>query len=128
MTQTDIWSDIYIADISDDEMNSFRNIVISDIKGQASEEAKAILNNNLQIWNYNLQALRRDIELQLSCQKAKTKMQIRNLNNADSTQLKEINNFLMEQDKWRMSALKFLSNIEKKSLYVKIMISQNFVD
>jgi len=128
MTQTDIWSDIYIADISDDEMNSFRNIVISDIKGQASEEAKTILNNNLQIWNYNLQALRRDIELQLSCQKAKTKMQIRNLNNADSTQLKEINNFLMEQDKWRMSALKFLSNIEKKSLYVKIMISQNFVD
>ena len=128
MTQTDIWSDIYIADISDDEMNSFRNIVISDIKGQASEEAKTILNNNLQIWNYNLQALRRDIELQLSCQKAKTKMQIRNLNNADSTQLKEINNFLMDQDKWRMSALKFLSNIEKKSLYVKIMISQNFVD
>jgi hypothetical protein len=128
MTQTDIWSDIYIADISDDEMNSFRNIVISDIKGQASEEDKTILNNNLQIWNYNLQALRRDIELQLSCQKAKTKMQIRNLNNADSTQLEEINNFLMEQDKWRMSALKFLSNIEKKSLYVKIIISQNPVD
>ena len=49
MTQTDIWSDIYIADISDDEMNSFRNIVISDIKGQASEEDKTILNNNLQI-------------------------------------------------------------------------------
>jgi len=128
MTQTDIWSDIYIADISDDEMNSFRNIVISDIKGQASEEDKTILNNNLQIWNYNLQALRRDMELQLSCQKAKTKMQIRNLNNSDSNQLEEINNFLMEQEKWRMSALKFLSNIEKKSLYVKIMISQTSVD
>jgi beta-N-acetylglucosaminidase len=128
MTQTDIWSDIYIADISDDEMNSFRNIVISDIKGQASEEDKTILNNNLQIWNYNLQALRRDMELQLSCQKAKTKMQIRNLNNSDSIQLDEINNFLMDQEKWRMSALKFLSNIEKKSLYVKIMISQTSVD
>lgn len=128
MTQTDIWSDIYIADISDDQMNSFRNIVISDIKGQASEEDKTILNNNLQIWNYNLQALRRDMELQLSCQKAKTKMQIRNLNNSDSNQLEEINNFLMEQEKWRMSALKFLSNIEKKSLYVKIMISQTSVD
>jgi phenylalanine-4-hydroxylase len=109
-------------------MNSFRNIVISDIKGQASEEDKTILNNNLQIWNYNLQALRRDMELQLSCQKAKTKMQIRNLNNSDSNQLEEINNFLMEQEKWRMSALKFLSNIEKKSLYVKIMISQTSVD
>ena len=128
MTQTDIWSDIYIADISDDEMNSFRNIVISDIKGQASEEDKTILNNNLQIWNYNLQALRRDMELQLSCQKAKTKMQIRNLNNSDSNQLEEINNFLMEQEKWRMSALKFLSNIEKKSLYVKIMICQTPID
>lgn len=128
MTQTDIWSDIYIADISDDQMNSFRNIVISDIKGQASEQDKIILNNNLKIWNYNLQALRRDMELQLSCQKAKTKMQIRNLNNADLTELDEINTFLIEQEKWRMSALKFLSNIEKKSLYVKIMISQTPVD
>lgn len=128
MTQTDIWSDIYIADISDDQMNSFRNIVISDIKGQASEQDRIILNSNLKIWNYNLQALRRDMELQLSCQKAKTKMQVRNLNNADSTQLQEINTFLMEQEKWRMSALKFLSNIEKKSLYVKIMISQTPVD
>ena len=128
MTQTDIWSDIYIADISDDEMNSFRNIVISDIKGQASEEAKTILNNNLQIWNYNLQALRRDMELQLSCQKAKTKMQIRSLDSSDINKVDDLNMFLMEQEKWRMSALKFLSNIEKKSLYVKIIISQNPVD
>lgn len=128
MTQTDIWSDIYIADISDDEMNSFRNIVISDIKGQASEEAKTILNNNLQIWNYNLQALRRDMELQLSCQKAKTKMQIRSLDSSDINKVDDLNMFLMEQEKWRMSALKFLSNIEKKSLYVKIMISQTSID
>jgi hypothetical protein len=128
MTQTDIWSDIYIADISDDEMNSFRNIVISDIKGQASEEAKTILNNNLQIWNYNLQALRRDMELQLSCQKAKTKMQIRSLDSSDLNKVDDLNTFLIEQEKWRMSALKFLSNIEKKSLYVKIMISQTPVD
>jgi hypothetical protein len=55
-------------------------------------------------------------------------MQIRNLNNSDSNELEEINNFLMEQEKWRMSALKFLSNIEKKSLYVKIMISQTPID
>lgn len=128
MTQTDIWSDIYIADISDDEMNSFKNIVISDIKGQASEEDKAILNNNLQIWNYNLQALRRDMELQLSCQKAKTKMQIRSIDNTDFVQVEELNAFLIDQEKWRMSALKFLSNIEKKSLYVKMMISQNPID
>jgi hypothetical protein len=128
MTQTDIWSDIYIADISDDEMNSFKNIVISDIKGQASEEDKTILNNNLQIWNYNLQALRRDMELQLSCQKAKTKMQIRSVDSSDFIQLEELNTFLIDQEKWRMSALKFLSNIEKKSLYVKIMISQTPID
>jgi hypothetical protein len=128
MTQTDIWSDIYIADISDDEMTSFKNIVISDIKGQASEEDKVILNNNLQIWNYNLQSLRRDMELQLSCQKAKTKMQIRSVDNSDIVQLEELNLFLIDQEKWRMSALKFLSNIEKKSLYVKIMISQTPID
>jgi hypothetical protein len=128
MTQTDIWSDIYIADISDDEMNSFKNLVISDIKGQSSDEDKVILNNNLQIWNYNLQALRRDMELQLSCQKAKTKMHIRSVDDTDLDQLEELNTFLIDQEKWRMSALKFLSNIEKKSLYVKILISQNIID
>ncbi len=128
MTQTDIWSDIYIADISDDEMNSFKNLVISDIKGQSSDEDKVILNNNLQIWNYNLQALRRDMELQLSCQKAKTKMHIRSVDDTDLNQLEELNTFLIDQEKWRMSALKFLSNIEKKSLYVKILISQNIID
>ena len=68
------------------------------------------------------------MELQLSCQKAKTKMQIRSLDSSDLNKVDDLNTFLIEQEKWRMSALKFLSNIEKKSLYVKIMISQTPVD
>ena len=120
MTSTDIWSEIYINDITDSEMDSFKNLVISDVKGQSSQEDKTILLNNLSLWNYNLQILRKDIELQLSCQKAKLKMYIQTSeqNSLDSS------NYIEEQTKWRMSALKFLSNIEKRSLYVKLLINQ----
>lgn len=128
MTQTDIWSEAYVADISDSEMDSFKQLVISDIKGLLSDEDKTILKNNLALWHYNLQVLRRDMELQLSCQKAKTKLQINSIDSATQLELDDINNFVNEQNKWRMSALKFLSNIERKTLYVKLLISdyQNY--
>jgi hypothetical protein len=124
MTQIDIWSDNYVAEISDDEMTMFKNMVISDIKGSISAEDKSILMNNLHIWNFNLQTLRRDIELQLSCQKSKVKLQSRSLSQATPLEADEIKNFLDEQEKWRMGALKFLSNIERKSLYVKLLMAE----
>lgn len=125
MTQTDIWSDVYVADISDSDMDSFKQLVISDIKGQLSEDDKSILLNNLELWNYHLQILRRDMELQLSCQKAKTKLQINSIDSATELEIDDIKNFINEQNKWRMSALKFLSNIERKTLYVKLLISDS---
>lgn len=124
MTQTDIWSESYISDINETEMDSFKNLVINDIKSSISEDEKNILLSNLQLWNYHLQLLRRDIELQISCQKAKVKIQTSLMSDANEEQLSQIKTFINEQDKWRMSALKFLSNIEKRSLYVKLLLSE----
>jgi hypothetical protein len=124
MTQTDIWSEAYISDLQDNDLDSFKNIVIADIKFSITEDQKAILLNNLTLWNYNLQILRRDIELQLACQKAKTKMQKQALKTATALELDDINAFIAEQEKWRMSALKFLSNIERRSLYVKMLMAE----
>jgi len=124
MTQTDIWSDNYVSEIPDHGMDAFKMIVISDIKSTISEEDKTILMNNLHLWNYNLQILRRDIELQLSCQKSKVKLQTHALPSATPLETEDIKTFLDEQEKWRMGALKFLSNIERKSLYVKLLMSE----
>lgn len=118
MTQTNIIS------LNSEEQNQlFKNIVVSDIKGSVSEEHKEILFANIDLWNYTLQTIRRDMELQLSCQKAKVKLQKQALLIASDQDSLDIKSFLDDQEKWRMSALKFLSNIERKSLYVKLLIS-----
>lgn len=110
---------------SDQDLDSFKLIVIADIKGQITEDQKLQLLSNLPLWNYNLQVLRRDIELQLSCQKSKIKMQTANSENASEQEIVQIKNFINEQHKWRMSALKFLSNIERRSLYVKMLLTNS---
>jgi hypothetical protein len=125
MTQIDVWSDQYISDLQENDLDSFKNLVIADVKSSVGEDQKSILLNNIALWNYTLQTLRRDIELQLSCQKAKTKMQKHALKDAAALELDDINNFIAEQEKWRMSALKFLSNIERRSLYVKMLMAES---
>lgn len=125
MTTNDIWTETFVSEIPDQGMDAFKTIVISDIKGSISEDDKSILMNNLHLWNYNLQILRRDIELQLSCQKSKVKLQTNMLPTSTEIEAEEIKKFLDDQEKWRMSALKFLSNIERKSLYVKLLIAES---
>lgn len=121
--------DNYIDDLdltSDQDLDYFKKLVISDIKGNISEEEKAYLLSNLSLWNYNLQVLRRDIELQLSCQKSKVKMQTANYDQASFEEQIQMKNFINDQHKWRMSALKFLSNIERRALYVKMLLTNSY--
>lgn len=120
--------DNYIDDLdltSDQDMDSFKQLVIADIKGSISEDEKIHLLNNLSLWNYNLQVLRRDMELQLSCQKSKIKMQNSNFDQMSEEEKIQAKNFINDQHKWRMSALKFLSNIERKALYVKMLLTND---
>lgn len=118
-------SQIDIISLDESQMDSFKSLVISDIKGQITEQDRSVLLNNLSLWNYHLQILRRDMELQLSCQKAKTKLQINSAQEASEDQIEDIKTFVNEQNKWRMSALKFLSNIERRTLYVKLLMSES---
>lgn len=118
----------YIDDLdltSDQDLDSFKQLVIADIKGSISEEEKIHLLNNLALWNYNLQTLRRDMELQLSCQKSKIKMQVANFDQMSEHEKSQTKSFINDQHKWRMSALKFLSNIERKALYVKMLLTNS---
>lgn len=120
--------DNYLDDLdltSDEHLDSFKQLVIADTKGTISEDEKIYLLNNLTLWNYTLQVLRRDMELQLSCQKSKIKMQTANFDEMSDDQKNQTKLFINDQHKWRMSALKFLSNIERKALYVKMLLTNS---
>ncbi|CAB4143736.1 hypothetical protein UFOVP784_221 [uncultured Caudovirales phage] len=107
---------------SEEQLARFKELVISDIKGESDQEIKNYLNTYLYIWLYTLQSLRRDVELQISCQNAKLKMDLANLESDDQSDADELR---AAHYRWKMSVLKFLKNIESKTLYVKMIIQTN---
>jgi len=112
-----------IDSISKNDFSTFQKIVIADIKSESTDDVVEYLHQHLDLWYYTLQLLRRDIELQLSCQKSKVKMHKNNLklNNSQYSE-QEVLDYINKQHNWRMTAVKFLSNIERKTLYVKMLI------
>lgn len=113
--------------ITTDEENieKFKSVVLKDVKNESSLEEKEYLMQNAAFWLYILQVTRRDVEFQLSSQKSKEKIALQELLNSNHTK-EQIIDYNKRKDKWRMNAIKFLSAIEKKTLYVKILIkSQN---
>lgn len=120
------------------DFDRFREIVIKDIKNESSQDILDYLHSSLKLWLYTLQNLRREVELQISCQNAKFKMDLSAINsevdfemqNPDQEyqKLSKINDLKSKHYKWKMSVLKFLTNIENKTLYVKYRISQENSD
>lgn len=104
---------------SEEQLIRFKELVISDIKGECDQDIKDYLNSYLYIWLYTLQSLRRDVELQISCQNSKLKMDLANLETDDQS---ESDKLKAAHYRWKMSVLKFLKNIETKTLYVKMII------
>lgn len=121
---TDIWTETYLQDLSEEDLKNFQDIVLKDVKNRSFNDIeKYILNNNLDLWLYSLRVLRREIELQLSQHKTNLKMKMRDLIDSKATQNK-IEDLLITEENWRNNAMKFLTSIERKSLYVKLLIDQ----
>jgi hypothetical protein len=120
---TDIWSDLPIEDLTESQLNSFNDLVLKDIKNEGSSEDKTILSNNLDLWLFQLRVIRRDVEFQLSSQKSKDKIKFIEL--AELNDEIEINEYKVKQNKWRMGAVRFLTAIEHKMLYVKLILSDS---
>lgn len=116
------------------DFDRFKEIVINDIKNESNQEITDYLHSSLKLWLFTLQNLRRDVELQISCQNAKFKMDLAAINNTvdyemheadkEYERLSKINDLKSKHYKWKMSVLKFLTNIETKTLYVKYRISE----
>lgn len=120
---TDIWSDLPIEDLTESQLNSFNDLVLKDIKNEGSLEDKTILSSNLDLWLFQLRVIRRDVEFQLSSQKSKDKIKFIEL--AEFNDENEINDYTVKQNKWRMGAVRFLTAIEHKMLYVKLILSDS---
>lgn len=114
--------------LDQEQLLRFRELVIDDVKDSSNQEVFAYLHQSPDLWLYTLQTLRREVELQLSCQNAKNKMDVYQLSISDSSKDEylrdnQIIDLKVKHHKWRMSVLKFLTNIENKTLYVKILLS-----
>lgn len=116
----DIWSVKSFEDLSPEELQLFNALVLKDIKEESTEEEFNILLNNIELWMFQLRIIRKDVEFQLASQKAKDKIKIYDTNSSQE----ELNDYFIKQNKWRMGAVRFLTAIEHKMLYVKMIITE----
>lgn len=120
--KTDIWTPSYLRDLTDQQLEEFQEIVLRDVKNkQDSSDDRIILQKNLDLWLYSLQVLRRDIELQLSQHKTNLQIKLRDLRAGGAEELTLSDTALNEQ-RWRNNAMKFLTAVERKTLYVKMLL------
>lgn len=120
MTQ-DIWSLKKFEDLTAEELQEFNALVLKDIKGEASDEDLSILTDNAHLWMFQLRIIRKDVEFQLASQKSKDKIKVIEMDNIEDKS--ELNDYIIRQNKWRMGAVRFLTAIEHRMLYVKMVIS-----
>ena len=120
---SDIWTDSLIRELSDDDIKNFHDIVLRDVKNKYStDEDKSILQNNLDLWLYCLRITRKEIELQLSQHKNNLKSNVKELyeNSAENSEIQDLK---LEEERWRNNAMKFLNAVERKTLYVKLILN-----
>lgn len=103
-----------------DYVDKIKDIVIRDIKNEASSEEKEMLENNVDMWLYNLRVIRRDVEFQLTSNKAKNKIKALEMKEMGASTA-DVESFITKQNKWRINTIKFLTSIERKMLYVKMI-------
>ncbi|NBP57694.1 hypothetical protein EBU71_14395 [bacterium] len=120
MTQ-DIWSMKRFEDLTAEELQDFNALVLKDIKGEANAIDLEILTANAHLWMFQLRIIRKDVEFQLASQKSKDKIKSIEMSEVeDKTEMKE---YVIRQNKWRMGAVRFLTAIEHRMLYVKMIIN-----
>lgn len=117
----DIWSLKRFEDLTSEELQQFNALVLKDIKGEAGEEELEILTANANLWMFQLRIIRKDVEFQLASQKSKDKIKSIEMISVDDKT--EMNDYVIRQNKWRMGAVRFLTAIEHRMLYVKMILT-----
>ena len=121
---SDIWTSSTVNSLSDNDLKSFQEIVLKDVKNKfCSSEEKTILSNNLDLWLFSLRNLRKEIELQLTQFKSNLKVEVREMRDNSASE-DQIEDHIITENQWRNQAIKFLTAVERKTLYVKLLINE----
>lgn len=121
---SDIWTSSTVNSLSDNDLKSFQEIVLKDVKNKfCSSEEKTILSNNLDLWLFSLRNLRKEIELQLTQFKSNLKAEVREMRD-NSASDDQVEDHIITENQWRNQAIKFLTAVERKTLYVKLLVNE----
>lgn len=138
--ETGIWSISKNKYLTEEELEEFQELVIKDIKLTripsdvevpdlkiSAEDRKELLSNK-HIWIYCLHSVRRELELQMSQYKLdKKEKQFQLDKETDPKVISDIKNWLIVKGRWRSQAMKMLSVVEQKVIYLKTMLNQHTI-
>lgn len=113
--------------LDDQEIKDFEFIVSNDIKNLASKEDILYLKDNLDLWLYFLLIMKRTAEYNLSSRNSTRKVTLSRMR-AEKADADDIASFVATEEKWKVNTTKFLSVLERKILYVKILQKQQNID
>ena len=123
MMKETIFTHSLISDLDAKQFTKFEEIVTKDVKSTSTSEELEILKSNLDLWLYSLSSIRRNVEYHLSSRAAARKAKVNEMIQNQETK-EAINTFKNTEAEWRVNAIKFLSTIEKKTLYVKMIVKE----
>ncbi len=118
-----IFNHSLIYDLDPKQIAQFEELVAKDVKSTSTQEELEVLKSNMELLLYSLSSIRRNVEYHLSSRAAARKAKVFEMvNNQESKE--NINSFKNSESEWRVNAIKFLSTIEKKTLYVKMLLKE----
>jgi hypothetical protein len=118
-----IYTHSLISDLSNAHLAKFEELVLKEVKSSVTEEETAILKSSLDLWLYTLSSIRRNVEYSLSSRNSNRKSTISDMISKGVSDA-ELSSYKKTESEWRVNAIKFLSTIEKKTLYVKLLMKE----
>lgn len=122
---SDIWTQSLLNELTDEDLQQFQQIVVKDIKNMyCSSDDKTILRNNLDLWLFCLRNIRKETELKLAHKKINLRADINQMK-FDGVPESEIDSYYVDAHKARNAIKKFLTAVERKTLYVKLLMEED---
>jgi len=108
------------------DLSAFEALVNKDIKTQVTSSELETLVLNIDKWFYCLYSIKRDVEYNISSREAGRKILLQQMKDRNAPK-EDIHKLLATESLWRVNTLKFLNSLEKKILYVKLLMKESIL-
>jgi len=108
------------------DLSAFEALVNKDIKTQVTPSELETLVLNIDKWFYCLYSIKRDVEYNISSREAGRKILLQQMKDRNAPK-EDIHKLLATESLWRVNTLKFLNSLEKKILYVKLLMKESIL-